>query len=221
MSSEFSDLLKEAILRYMVEEDRLLRKTWLYKEPWPTVRYQYNVHETFGVSQEEAGRDIRILINVLRRIPTERRPNLEIWIYDRDPTVPYTDTLAEITIKVEDEALYARAEIELDLPRSGAIRRLERLLRRMGMRGRIRREKIEDLIKKLTRASVKGASSWIKIRKVEFLRRRNELIVVVDFELEQGGHSIASQLIGLIEEAQSPCRIFCNIFAWSGHLEAL
>ncbi len=215
MDDLFSDLLQACLT-----SKRAIYQSYSGRSIWKGCRVSPHEHEkTFGVSQEEASRDIKILINVLRRIPRERRPNLEIWIYNRDPAVPYTDSLAVITIKVEDEKLPARAEIELELPRPKAIRRLERLLRMMGMLGRIKRERIEDLMKKLTEASVMEASPWIKVRKVEFLRRRNELILVVDFELEPRGHSISSQLIDLIKEARSPYEILQDILAWSGHLE--
>jgi len=215
------DLLKEAIFRYRLEEDPLLRRAWIFREgERALIRYDLNVNEDFGVPLEEANRDLRILINAVRAATSgKERPNLLIWIYDRDPTVPYTDTLADIYLKVEDNALHARAEISLEFPSSRAIRRFERLSRRLGMRGRIGRERLEDLMKKLIKISVMKASLWIKIRRVEFLRKRRELITVVDFELEPNVYSVTSHLMEVIEEARYSYETFCDIFAWSGRLE--
>lgn len=221
MPSSMLDLLKEVILRYRLEEDPLLRRAWIFRDgKRALIKYYLNVNEDFGIPLDEANRDLRILINVVRAaLAGKERPQLLIWIYDRNPTVPYTDSLADIHLEVEDNALHARAEISLGLPSPREIRRFERLLRRLGFRGRIRRKRIEDLIKELIGASLMERSSLIKIRKVEFLSKRRELITVVYFELESNLYSVASQLIDLIKDVWSPYEIFCDILAWSGRLE--
>ena len=217
------DLLKEAIFRDRLEEDPLLRRAWIFREgERALIRYDLNVNEDFGVPLEEANRDLRILVNAVRDATAgKERPYLMIWIYDRDPTVPYTDTLAEISLEVKNDKLSFLAELPLELPWSRTIRSFNRFLKVLGIRSSVKKGRIEDFLANLIETSIMEGCVWRKIRKVEFWRRKGKFIVVVNFEMNSCEYSIASHLMEFIKDVRSPYEIFCKVLAWSAWLDHL
>lgn len=206
-----------------MEEDPLLRRVWIFREgERALIRYDLNVNEDFGVPLEEANRDLWILINAIRAATAgKERPYLMIWIYDRDPTVPYTDTLAEISLEVKNDKSSFLAELPLELPWFRTIRSFNRFLKALGIRLSVKKGRIEDFLANLIETSIMEGSVWRKIRKVEFWRREGKFIVVVNFEMNSCEYSIGSHLMEFIKDVRSPYETFCDILSWAGHLEEL
>ena len=212
--------VKGFILKRIAENDPLLGKIWIsVDEEKQAIHYGFNVNDIFGHPRLGVDRDLRILISTIESMPSERRPFLFIWIYDRDPTVPYTKTLAEIRLVARDKKIFARAEIPLRLPSFRAIRTFNSFLRRLGIREKLNTRDIEDfLIRSFREFISSNPSRSIRIRKIRKVRRGRTLTIVLKFELESAEFLGSSQLLEAINKILHPYEKFCEIIEMSNYL---
>ena len=220
MSSRILSYVKDFILKYIAENDPLLGKIWIRDdEKKHIISYGFNVNEIFGHSRLGVDRDLRILISTIESIPSEHRPVLSIWVYDRDPTAPYTQTLAEIRLVARDKKIVARAEIPLRLPSFKAIRSFNSFLRRLEIREKLTTRDIEDFLIGSFRDFIKSKPlRLIRIRKVRRVKRGRTPIIVLKFELENAEFLGSSQLLEVINKILHPYEKFCEIIEASNYL---
>jgi len=215
---DFWDHIKRYVVRFIAENDPLLRKIWIrYEGKEAVIVYGFNINDEFRRPLLEVDRDLRILISVIKSLP-KKRPVLSVWIYDRDPTVPYTQTVGEILVKAKGGRLVAIARVSLKLPDPSTIKYFNLFLLKLGIDQNLKIENLRKFLIRMYRLSLKKhCSKTIDVKSLKFVEKRRELVVFVEFEFSTK-FSISNQFLEILNRIRNPYGTLHNMFLASTFL---